>query len=319
MATQATPQAETRPQSPSRLSVTWRNTFRTLTPYLYLAPALLVIMLFVYLPLARTVQISFYEWNLVRATQNYVGWQNYEKLLSDPWFYRILLQSVIFLLLAVAGIVALPVGLAFLTLQLADKEVDFYQSALFFPTVIAASVAVLIWVWFFLPTRGGFFNTLLAPFQAEPVPVQWLNNSFTALPAVSLVANWKVMGFHFLIALAGIKAIPRELIEAARADGAEGWALMRRVILPLFAPTGIFLFVITLIQGLEHLFVPIEVMTVGGPAGATNNIMYGIYQEGFKYFRAGYASALSVIMIILFGGLAVWQYRLLDRRVTYDR
>jgi sn-glycerol 3-phosphate transport system permease protein len=89
--------------------------------------------------------------------------------------------------------------------------------------------------------------------------------------------------------------------------------------LPLFAPTGLFLLVITLIQGLEHVFIPIEIMTTGGPANATNNLMYAVYQEGFRFFRAGMASALSVILIVVFGGLVYWQYRLLDRRITYER
>jgi sn-glycerol 3-phosphate transport system permease protein len=95
--------------------------------------------------------------------------------------------------------------------------------------------------------------------------------------------------------------------------------MLRRVVLPLFAPTALFLLVVTLIGGLDHVFVPIRVMTLGGPANATNNLMYGIYQQGFQYFRAGYASAMSVVLIVLFGGLAYWQYRLLDRRVTYER
>jgi len=277
------------------------------------------IVLFVYLPLARTVQISFYEWNLVRPTHNWVGLENYATLLNGDLLPRLLIQSAAFLLIAVCAIVALPIGLAFLTLQLTQREINFYQSALFFPTVIASSVAVLVWVWFFLPTRSGLFNTAVRVFNPEQPPIQWLTDSFWAMPAVSLVANWKQMGFHYLIALAGLKAIPQDYLEAAYVDGARGWSLMRRIVLPLFAPTGLFLFVITLIQGLDHVFIPIEIMTQGGPAGSTNNLMYGIYQEGFKYFRAGIASALSVILIVLFGGLVFWQYRLLDRRITYER
>lgn len=295
-----------------------RIRFQKLVPYLYIAPALIFIFIFVFYPLARTVQISFYEWNIIRDRQNYVGLDNYARLLADPNFRQIIGQTFVYLLIAVVAVVALPIGLAFLTLQLTDKEVDFYQSAMFFPTVIATSVATLVWVWFYLPTRTGLFNTLLQPFGVTQ-PVQWLTDSFTALPAVALVANWKVMGFHFLLALAGLKAIPRDYLEAAYVDGAHGWSMMRRIILPLFAPTGLFLLVITLIQGLEHVFVPIRVMTLGGPANASNNLMYAIYQEGFQFFRAGYASAMSVVMIILFGGFAYLQYRLLDQRVHYDR
>lgn len=318
-ATSAPTRAVQADQRAGERSARWGRFWRGASPYLYLAPALIFIVIFVYLPLARTVQISFYEWNLVRVNQNWVGLDNYAYLLSGDFLPRLLVQSAAFLLIAVFAIVALPIALAFLTLQLSKREISFYQSALFFPTVIASSVAVLVWVWFFLPTRSGLFNTAVRVFNPDQPPIQWLTDSFWAMPAVSLVANWKQMGFHYLIALAGLKAIPRDYLEAAYVDGARGWSLMRRIVLPMFAPTGLFLFVITLIQGLEHVFIPIEVMTQGGPAGGTNNLMYGIYQEGFKYFRAGIASALSVILIVLFGGLVFWQYRLLDRRITYER
>lgn len=294
-----------------------RRLFQQLLPYLYLAPALLFIGLFVFVPLARSVQISFYEWNLIRGDGLFVGLDNYIDIVTDKDFREILSQSLVYLLIASVAVVALPVALAFLSLQLTDKEVEFYQSALFFPTVIATSVAVLIWIWIFIPTRTGFANMLIAPFGVEPI--SWLTRSSTALPVVSLVANWKVLGFHFLLALAGIKAIPREYIEAAYVDGAAGWPLLRRVILPLFAPTGLFLLVVTLIQGLEYAFVPIRVMTQGGPANATNNLMYAVYQEGFQQFRAGHSAALAVLLIASFGLLAYWQYRLLDRRVYYER
>jgi ABC-type sugar transport system permease subunit len=311
------PVSRTRAQRAASEIVGWRRLLRSASPYLYLAPALIFIGIFVYYPFLKTIQISFYEWNLVRPNQEFIGFENYTDLLTDDWLYRVLGQSVLMLLLAVLGSVVIPILLAFLTLRLSERELDFYQSALFLPTVVAANVAVLIWVWFYLPTNSGFFNSLLRPFGVGTI--NWLNDSVITLPAVSLVANWKVMGFHFLIAIAGLKAIPRDYIEAAYVDGAAGWSLIRYIILPLFAPTGLFLLIIALLQGMEHLFVPIEVMTNGGPAGATNNIMYAIYQEGFKYFRAGIAAALSVILIALFGGLVYWQYRLFDRRITYER
>lgn len=294
-----------------------RPRIAAVVPYLYVAPAILCIGIFVFYPLLQTVQISFYEWNIIRDRQNFVGLENYLNLLGDDDFWEIIWQSALYLALSVGAVVALPIGLAFLTLRLREREIALYQSLLFFPTVIATSIAVLVWIWFFLPTRTGLFNTLIAPFGFAPV--EWLTNSFTALPAVAIVANWKIMGFHFLIALAGLKAIPRDYLEAAVVDGASGWTLMRHIVLPLFAPTGLFLLIVTLIQGLEYVFVPIRVMTLGGPANVSNNLMYAIYQEGFMNFRAGYASALSVMLIVLFGGLAYMQYRLLDRRVQYDR
>ena len=109
------------------------------------------------------------------------------------------------------------------------------------------------------------------------------------------------------------------MLEAARIDGAGGWPLLRAVILPLFAPSALFLLVSALLAALENVFVPIEVLTVGGPAGATSNLMYAVYQDAFKFFRAGRASAEAVLLVAAFAVLIVWQIRLLERRTDYDR
>jgi ABC-type sugar transport system permease subunit len=223
----------------------------------------------------------------------------------------------LYILFAIIGSVIVPISLALLTLHLTDREIDFYQSVLFVPTVIAFNVVVLIWAFFFLPTTGGLFNTIRAAF-GQP-PNAWMQDPVWALPAIALVSNWKIMGFHFLLAVAGLKAIPREYLEAAYVDGAHGWSLIRRIVLPLFAPTGLFILIITLIGALDAVFTPIRVMTEGGPNNATSNLMYAIYSEGFRFFRPGQASALSILLIVLFGGVIYWQYRLLDRNVHYDR
>jgi ABC-type sugar transport system permease subunit len=303
----------------------WRNwrvrseslNFRRIMPYVYIAPALIAILLFVYLPLTRTVQLSLYQGNLLNPTRTYVGLDNYTDLITDALFHDILIQSLLYLFFALIGSVVVPVSLAFLTLQLTDREVDFYQSALFLPTVIAFNVVVLIWAFFFLPTTNGLFNQVLAAF-GQPIN-SWLKDPILALPSIALIANWKIMGFHFLLAIAGLKAIPKEYLEAAYVDGARGWSLIRYIVLPLFAPTGLFLVIITLIGAMDAVFTPIRVMTEGGPNNATNNLMYAIFSEGFRFFRIGQASALSVILIVVFGGLIYWQYRLLDRRVSYER
>lgn len=290
---------------------------RRWTPYFYIAPALIVIVAFVYVPLIRTVHLSFYQGNLLNPTRIYVGLDNYLDLIDSPIFHEVLFHSALYMLFSLIGSVIVPVSLAFLTLQLTDREVDFYQSTLFLPTVIAFNVVVLIWAFFFLPVPNGLFNRILAVF-GQPTSA-WLKDPLLALPGIALIANWKIMGFHFLLAIAGLKAIPKEYLEAAYVDGAHGWGLIRRIVLPLFAPTGLFLVIITLIGSMDAVFTPIRVMTEGGPNNATNNLMYAIYSEGFRFFRTGQASTLAVILIVLFGGLIYVQYRLLDRRVSYER
>lgn len=293
----------------------WR--LQWLTPYLFLAPAFLAIGIFVYLPLARTLQLSFYQGNLLNPTRLYVGLQNYADILRSPVFHDTLLQSAVYMLFSLIGAVLVPVSLALLTLHLTDREVGLYQTALFLPTVIAFNVVVLIWAFFFMPTTNGLFNRIMAAF-GEP-PNAWLKDPTWALPSIALMANWRLMGFHFLLAIAGLKAIPREYMEAAHVDGAHGWSMLRRVVLPLFAPTGLFLIVITLISSMDAVFTPIRVLTEGGPNNATNNLMYAVFSEGFRFFRVGQASALSVILIVILSMVIFWQFRMLNRRVSYDR
>ena len=285
-------------------------------PYLLIAPALIALGLFVFAPLLQTVFISFFEWNLVNPKREFVGLENYLAILRDPAFLGMVWQSLGYMLLAVIGNFLLPIGLALLTLQLSEREAELFQSLLFIPAVVAVSVGVLIWLWFYLPA-GGLFNSF-AGLVGLPRPA-YLTDPVLALPAVALAANWKFLGFNYLIALAGLRAIPKEYLEAARVDGAQGLPLLTGIVFPLFGPSAIFLLVSTLLQSLEQVFVPIEILTVGGPAGATNNLMYAVYQEGFKFFRAGRAAAYSVLLIALFAGLIIWQFRLFERRVQYDR
>lgn len=285
-----------------------------MAPYLYLLPALVALGLFVYYPLLKTLVMSVYDWNLVGSRREFVGLRNFLALL-DPALVDLLVRSGLYMLLALAGNFLLPIGLALLTLQVGEREAGLYQSLLFAPTVVAVSIGTLIWLWFYLPA-GGLFNGLLGGL-GFPGP-SWLNDPATALPAVSMVANWKFLGFHYLIALAGLRAIPGECVQAARVDGASGLLLLRHIVIPLFAPSALFLFLSTLIHSLEYAFIPIEVLTVGGPFGRTSNLMYAVYEDAFKFFRAGSAAARSVLLIVLFAALIVWQFRLLDRRLRYE-
>jgi sn-glycerol 3-phosphate transport system permease protein len=222
----------------------------------------------------------------------------------------------LYMLIALLGNFLLPVGLAMLTLQVGRRYTDLYQSLLFTPTMVAVSVGSLLWQWIYLPT-GGLLNTLLSVFGLPEV--NWLNNPDTALGAVGVVAAWQFMGFNYLISLAGLMAIPREYLEAARIDGATGWPLLRSVIIPLLMPTLLFVALTSILQSLPNAFVPIEILTRGGPSESSDNLLYTIYQDGFHFFQVGKASAEAVVTILLLGGAAIWQFRILDRSLSYER
>jgi ABC-type sugar transport system permease subunit len=293
-----------------------RPLLAVLLPYLYLTPALVFLLTFLYYPLGSSLWMSLFNWNLVNYHQTYVGLMNYQDIFTDAGFWTLLWQTALYVLLSILGTFLLPTALALLTLQVRGREVELYQALLFVPTVIASSIGALLWLWIYLPV-GGLLNAALHVFAVPPV--SWLNQPTTALPAIGVVAAWKVLGFNYLIALAGLKAIPTEYLEAARVDGATGWSFVSSIVLPLFAPSALFLLITSVLQALPNALVPIQILTLGGPGNATNNLFYVVYQDAFEFFRAGRAGADGVLLIVLFAGLAVWQFRLLDRMVHYDR
>jgi sn-glycerol 3-phosphate transport system permease protein len=295
------------------LGEAWRRGLEP-APYLYLAPALLFLGLFVYWPLLYNGWLSLHEWNLVSPDRRFVGLANFAALFQDPGFHRLLWQTLLYVLLALVGNFALPLLLALATLALPPRWQDLFQTLFFLPTVAAASVASLVWLYLYLPAVGPLAQLLRGLGVEAP---EFLGDPAWALPAVALVANWKYLGLHYLVALAGIRALPREVLEAARVDGAEGWSLGRRVLLPLLAPTLVFLFLSTVTSALDYAFIPVDVMTQGGPFGTTSNLMYATYQEAFRFFRAGVAAAQAVLLVGIFAVFVVWQYRLLSRKDGY--
>ncbi len=288
---------------------------RTYLPYLYVLPAVVTLGVFIYWPLVQVVRLSFYQWNLV-GLKTWLGNENYVRLARDPDLGPLLLQSLWYILLALVGNFLLPVGLAMLTMQVTRRAVTVYQSLLFTPAVISTTVGALLWQWIYLPT-GGPLNKFLSVFGIGGI--NWLNDQNSALLAVSLATSWKFLGFNYLIALAGFSSLPTEPLEAARIDGAVGWSLLKDIIIPLLAPTLMFLGLTTILQALPNTFVPIQILTRGGPSDASTNLLYAVYQDAFQFFQVGKGSAKAVILMLMLGGFAVLQFRLLERNLEYDR
>lgn len=284
-------------------------------PWLYILPAIAFIGLFIYWPVVRTVYLSFLDWNLLRPERNFIGWDNYIHIFRFGDFLTALWNSVLYIVIALIGNFLLPVALALLTLQVTGRFADIYQSLLFVPTVISTVVATLIWQWMYLPT-GGLINELigLVGIHAQ----NWLNNPGTALGSIGVIGIWKFMGFNYLIALAGLNAVSREVLEAAFVDGTNAWSMVWKMILPMSAPTLLFIAITSVMQALPNVFVPIQIMTAGGPANASTNLVYDIYQYGFRTFQTGQASAESVLTLILLGGVAWAYFQSMDARTRYE-
>ena len=286
----------------------------TLLGYLYLAPALVLTAVFVYWPVIATATLSFYDWNLVSPTWQPVGWRNYAELLASRAFRLSLVNTGKAAAALVVATVIAPLLAAVLLVRLHGRWQQTYRVVLFAPTMISMAIACAIWLWIFHPLHG-VANTLLR-FAGVTGPA-WLSSGDWALWSIVIVTAWKTFGFNLVLYVAGLIAIPREMYEAARVDGASEWRIFRRITLPLLGPTTLFVLLTTFILGPQNLFIPTQILTQGGPNEASNNLAYLVYQLGFEYFRVGYASAAATVVFLIFLSLTAAQFMLGERRTHY--
>lgn len=294
---------------------TWYRINEGVTPYLLIAPLLILIAVFIYWPLVYSTYLSFFDWNFVRPDKTFVGWDNFTRLQDDPRFERALRGTLFYTVTLVPLQVFLPLGLALLLWPIrASKAQTTYRIMLFSPTIIAYSVAAVMWLWIFNPLQG-ILNKLLMEFGAERI--NWLSDRQSAIWAVVIVATWKTLGFHMLLYLAALEGVPRDCVEAAQLDGANSWQIMRSIRFPLITPTFFFVLVTTVISVNDDVFGAINVLTDGGPFDSTTNVIYYLYQQGFQFFQIGAASAVAILVFVATSLLTWVQFRFVERHVHY--
>lgn len=299
----------------ARRRFSWYKVKEGVTPYLLIAPLLILVAVFVYWPLIYSTYLSFFDWNFVRPDKNFVGWDNYTQLLDDPRFLRSLHGTWIYLVTLIPIQVFLPLGLAMLLWPIRRaRSQGAYRVILFSPTVVAWSVGAVMWLWIFNPLQG-LLNKVIAEFGVERI--NWLSDRDTAIWTVIIVATWKTLGFNLLLYLAALEAVPHDYVEAASLDGASNWQIMRTIRFPLITPTFFFVLVTTVISVNDDVFGAINVLTEGGPFESTTNIIYYLYEQGFKYFQIGDASAVAIIIFIATVFLTWLQFRFIEGHVHY--
>ena len=304
-----------RPMTGSRRAWSWYRVGEGITPYLLIAPLLLMIAIFIYWPLIYSIYLSFFDWNFVRPDKTYVGLDNFTRLPDDPRFMRALKGTLFYTVTLVPLQVFLPLGLALLLWPIRQSRLqNAYRIMLFSPTIIAYSVAAVMWLWIFNQNQG-IMNKLLAEFGVERI--SWLSDRATAIWVIVVVATWKTLGFHMLLYLAALEGVPKDYVEAAQLDGAGNWQIMRSIRFPLITPTFFFVLVTTVISVNDDVFGAINVLTDGGPFDSTTNIIYYLYQQGFQFFQIGAASAVAIIVFAATSLLTWVQFRFLERHVHY--
>ncbi len=282
-----------------------RRRLRWQPAYVFLAPALLILGVFIVYPIGQSLWVSLHDWSIGADEQPWVGLGNYRELFADQRFWNALKVTVLFTVVSVAIQLVLGFLLAHL-LQQTNRLTRFVRSVYFFPTIVALATIGLVWRFLLDPEIGlvaGWTERIGAD------PVNWLQSTTWALPAVIFVGIWKNLGFTMLLMLAGLQGVPAELNEAARIDGANRRQMLRYVTLPSMRPTLLFAAVILTIQSLQ-LFDLVFAMTRGGPLFKTESLVTYMYTRGFEEFRFGYASAIAWVLFVLIMAVSAIQLRL---------
>ncbi|QXP91214.1 carbohydrate ABC transporter permease [Methylococcus capsulatus] len=271
----------------------------------FVAPALALLAVFFFLPVAAALGLSFTDFDIYALADirrlRFVGLDNYRRLFGDPEFWQALRNTLYFV--AVGGPLSVLVSLAAALLvnhRLAPFK-GLFRSLLFLPVVTTLVAVAVVWRYLYQP-RYGILNHLLGRLGLEPV--DWLGDPDWAMPAIIVMAVWKNFGFNMIVFVAGLQSIPESLYEAASIDGAGHRRQFFHITLPLLAPTFLFVAVITVI-GHFQLFAEPYVMTQGGPAGSTLSLALLMYQQGFRWWNLGYAAAIAFVLFGIVGSFAV--------------
>ncbi|GEP28771.1 sugar ABC transporter permease [Cryobacterium levicorallinum] len=262
-----------------------------------LAPAVILLALFIFVPAILAFGLAFTNARLISPyPATFVGFNNFARLLTDPTFFRALLNVGYFALV----VVPMQAGLALVMAILINKQVKgttFFRTVYFLPVVTSMVVVSLLWL--FMYRQDGLINVILdrVTFGLVTGP-DWLNDTSTSMPAIILMSVWQGVGFHMIIWLSGLQTIPADLYEAADLDGVSRWQRFRYITWPGLSATRSLILVTITIQALS-LFTQISVMTQGGPLNSTTTVVYEAVESGFAQQETGYASAISLVFFII--------------------
>ncbi|QJR16794.1 carbohydrate ABC transporter permease [Usitatibacter palustris] len=281
--------------------------------WLLLLPAVALLALFTHWPIVATVWDSFFATPKGGRPAPFVGLENYAVMVADEVFWKSLWNNLWFALGTIPISIALALAMA-LWVNSAMRGRTWLRMAFFTPTILPMIAVANIWIFFYTP-QYGLLEQITGLFGVSGR--NWLGSESTALACVMVVAIWKEAGFFMIFYLAALQQIPPSLAEAAAIEGAPRGYYLRRVVLPLLMPTTLFVMVnavINAVRMVDH----IVVMTRGGPNNATSLLLYHVYQVGFVFWDTGYAAALTVVLLVVLGCVAIGQFVFLDRKVHYQ-
>ncbi len=290
-----------------------RKIINILTPYLFLLPNILGFLVFTALPVIASILLSFFEWPLLAAPK-FVGLDNYITLFTrDEEFGRVLLNTFYYVIVLLPLNLIVSIGVA-VWLNSVMKGGALFKVLFFMPVLAPMVATALIWKWLYQPDYG-LINAFLGTIGIQGP--NWLGDPKYAMLSIIIMSVWAGFGYNMIIFMAGLQGIPDTLYEAASIDGASKWTRFWKITLPMLSPTLLFGIVMTIISSFQ-VFDQAFIMTSGGPMNSTNTIVYYIFQNGFEFFKMGYASAIAWILFAIIFVVTFIQMQLQKRWVHYE-
>lgn len=288
---------------------------QTILGYVFLFPSLAVFAVFMFYPVFYTVYLSFFEWNMVKPVKKFVGFANYVNVLKDPNTWKIFGNTVIYILILLVLNFVISYILSFILTFVVKRFHGFYKAVFFLPSVISLVVGSILYTWILNPISGPV--AIIAKFFGLSMPF-WSKTEGWVIAVLCIITTWKSFGYNFINILAGVSGVSTEIIEAARLENVPMWKIFLDIVVPMSSATGIYVFITTIVQGLQYVFTPIKVVTQGGPNYASSNMIYMSYHEAFTLYRTGTSSAVSVLTMILFVILLILEFKFVEKGVYYE-
>ncbi len=284
-----------------------------LIPLIFLAPTLLVLLVFLYYPVIQTFRLSTYRVAFLGLKKQFIGLDNFLDLAQDPGYMQTLRSTALITVAIVIGGMALSLAIA----MLANRDIrgaSIYRVLLIWPYALSPAVAGVIWLFMFSP---GFGAVNYLTFLVTGSELNWLGNPRLAVLLIIMASILKNLGYNIVFYIAALQNVNTEVLEAASIDGAGAWKRFWSVTFALISPMTFFLLITNIIYSFFNIFGMIDLVTKGGPLNSTNVMIYNLYRDGFEYYKTGLAAAQSVILFVAVIILTVIQFRTSGRRVHY--
>ena len=283
-------------------------------PYLLLAPSVIIVFIFFVIPSIQSLYLSFYRVSPLGNKKIFIGLQNFTRLFQDPSYLNSIVTSFKFAIFVVLVGLVVSMAVAIVANQRL-RGFSVYRTLLIWPYALSPAIAGLIWAQMMDPNIGLTSHLLKTLFG---IHFNYQTNGQQALLFISVSAAWKMLGYNIIFFLAGLQSLPVELLEAAAIDGANSWYRFWKITFPMLSPTTFFLFIMNTLYAFFQVFGLVHITTEGGPGRATDIMVYKLYRDGFEGMNTGYASAQSIILLIMVATLTIIQFRYAGSSVHYQ-